>query len=38
VEINDDTIAALRYGTESIWSNIGRVYYDPGYGLDDLGL
>lgn len=38
VEIDDDGIAALRYGSEYIWSNRNRVYYDPGYGLDDLGL
>ena len=38
VEVMDDGIAALRYGSEYIWSNRNRVYYDPGYGLDDLGL
>jgi phage terminase large subunit len=40
VKINDDTIAALRYGTESIWSNINR--YDTSdessWTLDQLGL
>lgn len=38
VKINDDTIAALRYGTESIWSNRNAVWYDPGYSLSELGL
>jgi phage terminase large subunit len=40
VKINDDTIAALRYGTESIWSNQNNVYYsEPGrWSLSDLGL
>jgi phage terminase large subunit len=40
VEINDDTIAALRYGTEYIWSNQGQ-YLDTspgGFTLSDLGL
>jgi len=38
VEVNDDCIAALRYGSEYIWSNLGSVWYDPGYSLGDLGL
>lgn len=38
VEINDDGIAALRYGSEYIWSNLGNVWYDPGYSLGELGL
>ena len=38
VEINDDTIAALRYGTESIWSNQNQIYEVGGFSLDDLGL
>ena len=38
VEVLDDGIAGLRYGSEFIWNNRNRVYYDPGYGLDDLGL
>jgi phage terminase large subunit len=37
VKINDDTIAALRYGTESIWANAysGNL---ASYSLEDLGL
>jgi phage terminase large subunit len=38
VEINDDAIAALRYGTEPIWANDNNPSYDDGYSLDDLGL
>lgn len=40
VEIDDDPIAALRYGTEYIWANQSSAYYDDGEGwsLDDLGL
>jgi phage terminase large subunit len=40
VEINDDGIAALRYGSESIWSNQNNVFYsEPGrWSLSDLGL
>ena len=38
VEINDDGIAALRYGSEFIWNNRNSIYYDPGYGLSELGL
>ncbi|OHE68756.1 MAG: hypothetical protein A2001_13895 [Treponema sp. GWC1_61_84] len=38
VEINDDGIAALRYGSEFIWNNRNSVWYDPGYSLGDLGL
>ena len=40
VEINDDGIAALRYGSEYIWSN-QRQYLDTspgGFTLSDLGL
>jgi len=40
VEINDDGIAALRYGSEYIWSNMNQTYddYDAGWSLSDLGL
>lgn len=38
VEINDDGIAALRYGSESIWSNQNSVYEVGGFSLDELGL
>jgi phage terminase large subunit len=42
VSINDDGIAALRYGSEYIWSNEGSNRYYNGdendWGLDDLGL
>jgi phage terminase large subunit len=38
VELNDDGIAALRYGSEFIWANRNSIYYEPEYGLDDLGL
>ncbi len=38
VEVNDDTIAALRYGSEYIWDNRNQVYVIPDYGLEDLGL
>lgn len=38
VELNDDTIAALRYGTEYIWSNQGVYCPEPGWDLEDLGL
>lgn len=38
LEVNDDTIAALRYATEYIWSGQGGVYQPAGYALDDLGL
>jgi hypothetical protein len=38
VEINDDGIAALRYGSEYIWDN-RRIYYEEtDYSADDLGL
>jgi phage terminase large subunit len=40
VEINDDGIAALRYGSEYIWSNQGMYldYSDNGISASDLGL
>jgi len=41
VELNDDTISAIRYGTESIWGNQYNRYYggdELDWGLDDLGL
>jgi len=38
VEMNDDTIAGLRYGTESIWANQNQVYSESNWSLDDLGL
>jgi phage terminase, large subunit, PBSX family len=40
VSIFDDGIAALRYGSEYIWSNQNQVYYtEPGrWSLSDLGL
>lgn len=38
VKINDDTIAALRYGTESIWSNQCQVLNSNSWSLSDLGL
>jgi phage terminase large subunit len=42
VEINDDGIAALRYGSEYIWSNVNGVFYngtDSGdWSLSDIGL
>ena len=41
VEINDDGIAALRYGSEYIWSNQQSSFYDgsdEGWSLSDLGL
>jgi phage terminase large subunit len=41
VQVNDDTIAALRYGTEYIWSNQIQYYDDSNDGLwslSDLGL
>jgi phage terminase large subunit len=40
VEINDDGIAALRYGSEYIWSNVNQVFDSSGEGwsLSDLGL
>lgn len=38
VEVNDDGIAALRYGSEFIWNNRNAVWYDPGYSLSELGL
>lgn len=38
VEINDDTIAALRYGTEYIWANVSQYYEESDYDLEDLGL
>ena len=38
VEVNDDCIAALRYGTEELWH--GEVYsgFISNYSLSDLGL
>jgi phage terminase large subunit len=38
VEMNDDGIAALRYGSEFIWANRNSVWIEPEYSLDDLGL
>jgi phage terminase large subunit len=42
VEVNDDGIAALRYATEYIWSNMESVRYyesnESDWTLDDLGL
>jgi phage terminase large subunit len=38
VEINDDCIAAARYATEYIWSNIENIYMPTEYSLEDLGL
>jgi phage terminase large subunit len=40
VEINDDGIAALRYGSEYIWSNQNSIFDSSGDGwsLSDLGL
>lgn len=39
VEINDDGIAALRYGSEYIWSNQNQIMdFSGNYTLDDLGL
>jgi phage terminase large subunit len=38
VEINDDGIAALRYGSEYIWANQNQVYSESNWSLDDLGL
>jgi phage terminase large subunit len=41
VEINDDGIAALRYGSEYIWSNSSNRYYggdESDWGLADIGL
>lgn len=38
IEINDDGIAALRYGSEFIWGNRNTVYVAPEWSLGDLGL
>jgi phage terminase large subunit len=38
VEENDDCIAALRYGSEYIWGNMGSVWMPSDFSLDDLGL
>jgi len=42
VSINDDGLAALRYGSEYIWSNQNQVFYDglddSGWSLADIGL
>lgn len=38
VEINDDGIAALRYGSEYIWDNRNVTYEPIDYSADDLGL
>jgi phage terminase large subunit len=38
VEINDDGIAALRYGSEYIWSNQNKVCETNDWTLSDLGL
>lgn len=36
VELNDDTIAGLRYGTEYIWSNLGDTIHFSGIGIGDI--
>jgi phage terminase large subunit len=38
VELNDDTIAAVRYATEYIWSNAGSTWAPSEYSASDLGL
>lgn len=38
VSINDDGIAALRYGSEFIWTNRNNSYISSEWSLEDLGL